>query len=87
MSPRKLKKELLTTSEVADLLYVHINTVRRWSNKGILKAVRIGPRGDRRFRREDIQNLLADFKEVQEVETWEQGGNGEDEQTRGNGNK
>ncbi|MCL0039074.1 helix-turn-helix domain-containing protein, partial [Dehalococcoidia bacterium] len=40
---------MLTTSDVARLLNVHINTVRRWSNQGILKAYRIGSRGDRRF--------------------------------------
>jgi excisionase family DNA binding protein len=49
----------LTTSDVAHLLNIHINTVRRWSNKGILKAYRIGPRGDRRFSREDINSLSA----------------------------
>lgn len=40
------------------LLNVHVNTVRRWSNKGILLVYRIGPRGDRRFTRRDIDNLL-----------------------------
>jgi excisionase family DNA binding protein len=48
---------LLTISEVAELLNVHINTVRRWSNWGILKARRIGRRRDRRFRREDVESL------------------------------
>jgi excisionase family DNA binding protein len=42
---------LLTTSEVASLLHTHINTVRRWSNLGILPSFRIGPRSDRRFRK------------------------------------
>lgn len=53
---------MLTTSEVADLLHVHINTVRRWSNQGILKAYRIGPRGDRRFRKEDVDRFLEERK-------------------------
>ena len=35
---------LLTTSEAAELLNVHVNTVRRWSNKGILKTYYVGPR-------------------------------------------
>lgn len=47
----------LKTSEVAHLLNVHINTVRRWSKKGILQGFRIGPRGDRRFKREEINRL------------------------------
>lgn len=50
---------MLATSEVARLLNVHINTVRRWSNQGILKSYRIGSRGDRRFRREDVTNFLS----------------------------
>ena len=51
---------MLTTSEVAHLLNVHINTVRRWSNQGVLKAYRIGSRGDRRFRQEDVGNFLSE---------------------------
>jgi excisionase family DNA binding protein len=50
---------MLTTSEVASILNVHINTIRRWSNQGTLKAYQLGPRGDRRFRREDIEEFLA----------------------------
>jgi len=50
---------MLTISEVARLLNVHINTVRRWSQQGVLKAYRIGSRGDRRYRRADVQDFLA----------------------------
>ena len=49
---------MLTTSEVAKILDVHINTVRRWSNQGSLASYRIGSRGDRRFRGSDVDNLL-----------------------------
>ena len=49
---------MLTAGDVARLLNVHINTLRRWSNKGIIKMYRIGPRGDRRFRREDVASFL-----------------------------
>jgi excisionase family DNA binding protein len=51
---------MLTVREVARLLNVHINTVRRWNEKGMLKAYRMGPRGDRRFSREDIASFLAE---------------------------
>jgi len=57
-NPRKIDP-MLTTSDVARLLNIHINTVRRWSNQGILKTYRIGSRGDRRFRREDITSFLS----------------------------
>ncbi len=50
---------MLTAGEVARLLRVHINTLRRWSNQGLIKAYRIGNRGDRRFRQQDISSFLA----------------------------
>jgi excisionase family DNA binding protein len=59
MAKNKEIASLLTTSDVARLLNVHINTVRRWSNEGKLKAYRIGSRGDRRFQQEDIVVFLA----------------------------
>ena len=55
---------MLTISEVARLLNVHINTVRRWSNQGALKSYRIGSRGDRRFRQEDINLFLITGKDM-----------------------
>lgn len=64
----KLPK-LLGIKEVADILGVHPATLRRWDEKGILKAVRIGTRshpdnrkaiGDRRYRLEDIQEFIKD---------------------------
>ena len=51
---------MLTVREVSQLLHVHSNTLRRWSDQGIIKAYRIGPRGDRRFRAEDIAVLLLE---------------------------
>jgi len=53
---------MLTVREVARLFHIHSNTVRRWSDQGIIRAYRIGPRGDRRFRREDIAGFLAELK-------------------------
>lgn len=53
---------MLTTGEVARLLGLHVNTVRRWRSKGILKSYRINPRGDSRFRREDIESFLEKKK-------------------------
>jgi len=61
-SPKEMDK-MLTVSDVASLLNVHINTIRRWSNQGILKAYRIGSRGDRRFQQEDITNFLSEQTE------------------------
>lgn len=58
--PALSSKVMLTTSDVAQLLGLHVNTVRRWSDKGILKSYRVGPRGDRRFRREDLDRFLKE---------------------------
>jgi len=51
---------MLTVREVSQLLHVHSNTLRRWTEQGIIKAYRIGPRGDRRFRAEDVAVLLLE---------------------------
>ena len=49
---------LLTVSEVANILHVHPNTVRQWSDSGLLKACRFGHRRDRRFQREEIEKFI-----------------------------
>jgi len=56
---------MLTVKEVSRLLNIHPNTVRRWSEGGLIKAYRIGQRGDRRFKREDIDILLQEKKIVE----------------------
>ena len=52
---------LLTVKEVARILHIHSNTVRRWSDRGLIRAYRISSRGDRRFKREDIARFLAEL--------------------------
>ena len=52
---------MLTVREVARLLHIHANTVRRWSDRGILRVYRITRRGDRRFRQEDIEHFLTEL--------------------------
>ena len=52
---------MLTVKEVAWLLHIHPNTLRRWSNRGRIRAYRITLRGDRRFRQEEIARFLAEL--------------------------
>jgi excisionase family DNA binding protein len=58
MKVRLKNSRMLTTNEVAHFLGVHPNTVRKWANKELLHAYRLGSRGDRRFKREDLDDFL-----------------------------
>ncbi len=60
VTPVERTDTMLTPGDVARILNVHINTVRRWSNLGVLKSFRIGPRGDRRFLKEDVDKFLRE---------------------------
>lgn len=59
---------LLTLREASEILKCHPNTLRLWDKKGILKAVRFGERGDRRYKREDILQLLE--KKTEDYKIW-----------------
>ena len=49
----------LTVTRAAQVLGVHPNTVRAWSDAGRLRYYRINPRGDRRYRLGDLQRFLS----------------------------
>jgi excisionase family DNA binding protein len=49
--------ELLTAQQVADRLSVHVESVRRWTRRGDLAAVRL-PSGRYRYRSEDVAALV-----------------------------
>lgn len=51
-------EELLTLREAAKILKVHPNTLRLWDKKDVLKAVRIGIKKARRYRKEDIEMFI-----------------------------
>jgi excisionase family DNA binding protein len=51
--------DLLTVSEVADLLRVSTLTIKRWGKRGKLPAIRINSRGDRRYKKESVLWLLG----------------------------
>ena len=57
IDPSKLK-ELLTLSEVCRLFNVHPNTLRNWDRSGTLKAIRIGTRKDRRYRKDEVLSFF-----------------------------
>jgi len=59
----KKDTEILTLSEACKLLSCHPNTLRQWDNKGFLKAIRFGVRGDRRYYRKDIDKMILKMKQ------------------------
>jgi len=50
--------KVLTLKQACEFLNCHPNTLRNWDNQGILKAIRFGKRGDRRYKKADILKLL-----------------------------
>lgn len=53
-------EELLTLKETAQILKVHPNTLRSWDKKGVLVAIRIGVKGVRRYKKEDIEKFIKE---------------------------
>lgn len=54
---KKLHK-LLKIREAAEILNVNPETLRRWDRSGKLKAIIISKRGDRRYKKEDIEKFI-----------------------------
>ena len=70
MASKRYIEPMLTVREASQLLNIHRNTLRRWSDQGIIRAYRIARRGDRKFRRGDIDHFLAEMngtKDNQEI--------------------
>ncbi|MBU0964573.1 helix-turn-helix domain-containing protein, partial [Patescibacteria group bacterium] len=59
---------LLTIKQVSEIFKVHPNTLRNWDRSGRLKAVRIGPRKDRRYEKSTVQKLYKELYSKGEIE-------------------
>jgi excisionase family DNA binding protein len=59
---------LLTISEASEFLHVHTNTLRRWSDSGLIASYRISSRGDRRFSKEELIRFLINYNAHKENE-------------------
>ena len=51
-------ERMMTTREVAEVVGVHIETVRGWVRKGKLRAYRVSGRGRLRFDPADVRAVL-----------------------------
>jgi len=56
-APRTTDTKMLTVREASQVLSVHPNTLRKWSDRGMIPTYRIGNRRDRRF----VMSDLVDF--------------------------
>lgn len=56
--------KLLTIRQAAEILNVHVETLRRWDTSGKLKAIRVSDRGDRRYDPEAIRAILKSRKPI-----------------------
>lgn len=52
------KVKLLRIRQVAEMLGVNPETLRRWDRDGTFKAIRIGRRGHRMYDKNDIMKLI-----------------------------
>ncbi len=57
----KLPK-LLTLRQAAEIINVHVETLRRWDKSGKLKAIIVNERGDRRYDPKDLEVILKNKK-------------------------
>jgi excisionase family DNA binding protein len=55
---------IMTSSEVAKFLKVHLGSVRRWTRTGELKGYRLGERGDWRYLRRDVLDFLFKYSQT-----------------------
>jgi len=60
--------KMLTVKDAAEIIHVHPNTLRRWHEKGRIRAYRIGTRGDRRFMQSDIASFVTEFNPYKQNE-------------------
>ncbi|NTV30785.1 MerR family transcriptional regulator [candidate division WWE3 bacterium] len=55
--------QILTITQVAEILQVTPLTLKRWEKKGILIPIKINGRGDRRYFKDQILEFLGAAKQ------------------------
>jgi len=54
----KTLPELLSIGEVSEIFSIHPDTLRNWEKSGNLVPLRVGPRKDRKYRKQDIEAII-----------------------------
>ncbi|MBR0415973.1 helix-turn-helix domain-containing protein [Candidatus Saccharibacteria bacterium] len=52
------ESDILTLTEVSKMLHLHPNTLRNYDTNGTLKALRMGKKRTRRYRRADVEAFI-----------------------------
>lgn len=50
--------DILKVAEVCEILRIHRQTLIRWDKKRIFKPIILNDRGDKRYKKQDIERLL-----------------------------
>lgn len=61
------KNTVLSISQVAKTFGVHQDTLRNWEKKELITPLRVGTRGDRKYRTEDLEKIMADMSIVKDL--------------------
>jgi len=59
-----MDKEIYSTEEIAKMFGCHIETVRRWIQRGELKAVQVFDGAPYRILRRDFEKFLEEKKKI-----------------------
>ncbi len=51
-------KDLFTVQQAAIFLHVSPKTIRKWAQKKTLRGMKVGPRGDWRFTKDDLLKMI-----------------------------
>jgi predicted site-specific integrase-resolvase len=60
MSKKSRMNGLLTLAEVSQILNVDVNTLKQWTDKGVIRAQLSGKNGNIKFRAEDVAIFLLE---------------------------
>jgi len=67
MNKLQQSNKLLSIGQVAKTFGIHQDTLRNWEKKGLITPLRVGTRGDRKYRPEDLEKIMGDKSIVKDL--------------------